>query len=293
MTYVVGIDGGGTSCRVAIGDETGRILAQAQSGPANIRTDLEGAHANIVAATTTAAERANLSMDVLGTAAAVLGLAGGNVGRHAAVLRSMLPFRESRVVSDGLIALHGALGPHDGVIAILGTGSVFFVRRQGTVRSVGGWGFQVGDLASGARIGRQLLEETLLAFDGVRPGSPLTDRVMETFDGDPRRIVDQVRDATPGFYGSFAPSIVEAASAGDGVAEDILEAGRRDIERMLAVIVAPDTDRICLLGGLAPTYAARLSDTYLQRLKPPIGDALQGAVAMAAAGAASSAGSTT
>lgn len=286
MDFVVGIDGGGTSCRAAVADRRGTILAQARSGSANIRTDLEGAYRNIMAAVADCAAEAGVAVDVLKGGVAVLGLAGGNVGDYSVRLRALLGFRESVIVNDGIIALHGALGPHDGVIGIVGTGSVFVARRQGTIRSIGGWGFQVGDLGGGARLGRQLLEETLLAQDGARPGSALTEKTMAMFEGNPRKIVDQVRDATPGFYGSFAPLIVEAAAEGDPVANEILDRGGGDVERMLNAIMSPGTDRVCLLGGLAPTYSARIGERYRRVLKAPLGDALQGAVTMAAAHAA-------
>lgn len=282
MGYVIGIDGGGTSCRAAVASTDGVILAQAVSGSANIRTDLDGAHRNIVAAVAEAAEKAGVPFESLADSAAVLGLAGGNVGDYAARLKALLPFRDSIIVNDGIIALHGALGSHDGVIAIVGTGSVFVARSQGRIRTIGGWGFQVGDLGGGARLGRQLLEEVLLAADGARPKSPLTERVMASFEGDPRRIVDQVRDATPGFYGSYAPLIVAEAEEGDAVAREILDTGRRDVERMLDAAMTPATDRICLLGGLAETYARLVGPAYRARLKAPLGDALQGAVALAA-----------
>ena len=286
MDFVVGIDGGGTSCRAAVADRSGRLLAQAKSGSANIRTDLAGARDNIMAAVGEAAGAAGMTGGDLARAVAVLGLAGGNVGDYSARLKALLPFRRSIVVNDGIIALHGALGASDGAIAIVGTGSVFVSRRGNRTRSIGGWGFQVGDLGGGARLGRQLLEEVLLAHDGVRPPSALTGRIMSMFEDDPRRIVDQVRDATPGFYGSFAPLLVEAGASGDPVAAEILEAGCRDVERMLDAIMEPDTDRLCLLGGLAGMYSRHLAERYRAILSAPLGDALQGAVAMAVAHAA-------
>ena len=57
-----------------------------------------------------------------------------------------------------MIALEGAIGDGDGAMAILGTGTAYMVRRNGEARPIGGWGFQVGDQGSGARIGRDLLE---------------------------------------------------------------------------------------------------------------------------------------
>ncbi len=281
MKYIVGVDGGGSTCRLALADRRGHILGQAKSGPANIRTDLQGAYENIMSALHEAASQAGIPAEEAAAATAVLGLAGGNVGDYAQRLKSRLPFRDTIMVSDGTIAVYGALGDYDGVVGIVGTGSVFAIRREGRIRMIGGWGFQIGDLGGGARLGRQLLEETLLAYDDVRPSSPLTDKVLAEFEAEPGRLVEWVRDATPELYAGFVPMLTRAADEGDEVATAILDAGCRDVERMLRTILAEDIDRLCLLGGLASTYAQRLDANYRRLLKPALGDALQGAIQLA------------
>ena len=50
MNMVLGIDGGGTSCRAALATADGLIIGRAKSGAANIRTDLTGARQSIVEA---------------------------------------------------------------------------------------------------------------------------------------------------------------------------------------------------------------------------------------------------
>ncbi|TIU60191.1 MAG: N-acetylglucosamine kinase, partial [Mesorhizobium sp.] len=40
MKFVLGIDGGGTSCRAALATVDGVVVGRAKSGAANIRTDL-------------------------------------------------------------------------------------------------------------------------------------------------------------------------------------------------------------------------------------------------------------
>jgi glucosamine kinase len=282
VQYVVGIDGGGTACRAALADRQGRILGRGQTGAANIRTDLPGAQANIMAALAQAAAAAGIALSAARTAPAVLGLAGANSGTYAADLTPLLPFPQVHIVNDGIIAMHGALGPQDGVVGIIGTGSVFVRRRQGETRSIGGWGFQLSDLGSGARLGRQLLEDCLLACDGVRPSSQLTDQVLIAFERDPRRLVEQVRDAAPAYYGGFVPMLVEAAANRDPLATRILEAGCREVAEMLEALLWPQAERLCLLGGLTPVYAARLGGRFRSLLRAPLGDALQGAVSMAA-----------
>jgi glucosamine kinase len=286
VRYVVGVDGGGTSCRVAIADGQGSILGSAVSGPANIRTDLLGAHANIMAALADAAAQAGVTLDHKTDVVAVLGLAGANVGDYAQRLIELLGFRDTTIVNDGIIALQGALGDRDGVIGVIGTGSVFAGRFAGRITMLGGWGFQIGDLGSGARLGQRLLEESLLAYDGVRPASTLTRQLLASFGDDPRRIVEQVAHAAPGFYAGFVAMLVAAAGQADPVAVAILEAGCRDVERMLDALLrlaTGDNPPICLLGGLGPTYATRLGARYRALLVPARGDALDGAVMMAAA----------
>jgi glucosamine kinase len=282
VELVLGIDGGGTSCRAALAGLDGEIIGRAKSGPANIRTDLTGARANIVEAARLAFLDAGRDPALIPETPALLGLAGSNVGTYRQQLEAILPFRRSVVESDALIALEGALGQADGAIAVLGTGTAFMVRRDGQVRTVGGWGFLIGDQGSGGRIGRDLLEETMLAYDHIRDGSPLTEALLAVFRGNPRDVVEFTTTAKPGDFGGFAPMVFEYAAKGDAVAERILARAVSDIEASLGVLDLRESDPLCLLGGLAPLLEPRLSQKYRAMVRPPLQDALGGAVAMAA-----------
>lgn len=281
MTFVLGIDGGGTSCRAALATAGGTVLARARSGAANIRTDLTGARANIVEAARQAFIAAGQDPELTAKTPAILGLAGANVGTYRQQLEAILPFSISRVETDAEIALEGAVGSGDGAMAILGTGTAYMARKNGKSRAIGGWGFQVGDQGSGARIGRDLLEQTLLAYDGVREGSPLTDAMMAIFRNNPEDVVEFTTNAKPGDFGGFAPKVFEHAEKGDAVANWIVDRVVADVEASLSALDLADDAPLCLLGGLAPLYAPRLSARYRALLKPPLDDALGGAVQMA------------
>ena len=282
MGFVLGIDGGGTGCRAALATAAGEIVGRGKSGAANVRTDLSGARGNIVDAAEMAFADAGADAGLLAATPAVLGLAGANVGTYAQQLETILPFRTARVETDALIALEGAVGSGDGAMAILGTGTAYMVRRDGRSRAIGGWGFQVGDQGSGARVGRDLLEQTLLAHDGIRAGSPLTGEIMKVFRDDPQVLVEFTTTASPGDFGGFAPKVFEHAARGDAVAEAIVGKAVADVEAALAALDLDGRAPLCLLGGLAPIYAARLAPRFKAMLKPPLQDALGGAVAMAA-----------
>lgn len=282
MGFVLGIDGGGTTCRAALAAADGTILARARSGAANIHTDLAGARANIVEAARLAFAEAGADASDLPDTPAVLGLAGANVGTNASQLEAILPFRRARVETDAMIALEGAVGGGDGAIAILGTGTAYLGRHGGVAHPIGGWGFLIGDQGSGAQIGRELLERALLAHDGVGPASPLTDEILSAFAGDPGRIIGFAASAKPGDFGGFAPKVFDHAERGDPVAEAILRRGLAVIEASIARLGLQEDEPLALLGGLAQLYEPRLSPPVRALVRPPLQDALGGAVAMAA-----------
>jgi glucosamine kinase len=282
MTFLLGIDGGGTTCRAALATAGGAIVARARSGSANIHTNLAGARENIIDAVRQVFAEAGADPGLIAETPAVLGLAGANVGTNARQLEAMLPFRRCRVEPDTTIALEGAVGSGDGAIAILGTGTNYLGRRNGVTRGIGGWGFLIGDQGSGAQIGRELLERTLLAYDGVGPSSPVTDEILAAFKGDPSNIVGFSATAKPGDFGGFAPKVFDHAEKGDAIAEAILARGQAVIEASLLRFGLQPGEPLSLLGGLAPLYEARLSEPLRALVRPPRQDALGGAVAMAA-----------
>jgi glucosamine kinase len=290
VNFVLGIDGGGTSCRAALATADGIVVGRAKSGAANIRTDLTGARTNISEAARRAFVEAGQAPELLSQTPAVLGLAGANVGTYRQQLQAILPFSQSRVETDAEIALEGAVGPDDGAMAILGTGTAYMVRRKGKARAIGGWGFQIGDQGGGGRIGRDLLEQTLLAHDGIRTGSPLTEEMLAVFRNRPEDVVEFTTNAKPGDFGGFAPKVFEHAAKGDAVATWIVEKAVADVEAALAALDLADDAPLCLLGGLAPLYAPRLSARYRALLREPLGDALSGAVQMAVRAFANPAG---
>ncbi|MGA1802567.1 BadF/BadG/BcrA/BcrD ATPase family protein [Rhizobium sp. HT1-10] len=284
--YAIGIDGGGTSCRAAVADATGTIVGRGVAGAANIMSDPDGALENIVRSSRAAFEDAGLDPSLAEHSAAVLGVAGANVGLHGEKIRTALPFARADVVTDSLIALQGALGHSDGVVGAFGTGSVYGARRNGKVTEIGGWGFVIGDQSSGARLGRDLLEIALLAHDGVETDTPLTRIVMAEFANNPQDVVEFAHAAKPREFARYAPVVFEHATAGDAVATRIVAKAASDIDRSLDALLWPECDTVCLLGGLSGAYRSWLSPAHRALLAEPKGDALQGAVSFAIALAA-------
>ncbi len=280
--YLVGIDGGGTSCRAAVADASGRILGRSISGASNIMTAPDTAIVNMTNAARAAFADAGLDADLVESAHAYLGLAGNNVENTVAYVLPRLPFSQSVIESDGLIALQGALGDGDGAVAILGTGTIYLARTGANIRSVGGWGYHLGDLGSGGRLGQMALQESLLAYDGISAQTAMTRAILDEFSNEPRKMVAFSQAAKPGDYGRYAPRIFEFAAQGDEAARAILRQSAASIDLALdRMSEITDGGRLCLLGGLSSLYVPYLAMRHQERLVSPAEDALSGAIALA------------
>ncbi len=271
MQLYLGIDGGGTGCRAAVADEAGHVLGRGEAGPANIASDPDGAAKNIIKAAAGALQAAGGGR----VFAAGLGLAGANATGAADRLRDVLPFDRVSVVTDGLTAVKGALGSADGVVAALGTGSVFAVQRGGVIRQIGGRGLVLGDEASGAWIGRAILRAALRAVDGLQPMTPLLTELIDEGGGADSVVAFSIR-ATPAEFAALAPRVIDN---GDPAAVAVMAEALADAEEAVALLQADEGLPVVFLGGLGTVFADRLAGRFA--IRPALGTALDGALMLA------------
>jgi glucosamine kinase len=277
VRHVLAIDGGGTSCRGALADLASGARVSAAEGPANI-SDFEAASTRISALI--AQLYAQMPAASMATTAAHVGLAGVIDQTGADAVAARLRFGSTRVTSDQPTMIVGALGGRDGAVAAVGTGSFIGIQSGGAVKVIGGWGFAIGDQASGAWLGRELLTHVLLVGDGIEAPSPLAERLLAAHGG----VAGVTRfslTARPADYGRLAPDIVGAAEAGDTLAERLMRAGADYITAGLAALGWQAGQRLCLTGGLGPAYARWLPATVASGLAEPDGTALDGALILA------------
>ncbi|MDI3337311.1 BadF/BadG/BcrA/BcrD ATPase family protein [Defluviimonas aestuarii] len=279
-SLTIGLDGGGTSSRAALifGFEGRRV--EAAGGPANV-SDFGGAIARINDLLERLAETAGISFGEVAGATAHVGLAGVMDAAMAARVAAALPFKRVVVTDDQPTMIAGALGDQDGAVAAIGTGSFIGRQTAGVIRVLGGWGFLLGDQASGAWLGRQLLQETLMAGDGMAPHSPLTAAIYKRF-GNGSGIVAFALSSSPVDFATLAPEIVTAAKSGDAVAVRLMREGATYIESALTTLGLTEGETICMTGGLGPAYADWLGPGLASRIRAAEGTALDGALLLAA-----------
>lgn len=277
-SLLIGVDGGGTSCRVALRVPGADGRHEIVLGPANASTGFEAAVATIADAIGAVAGKAGLSLRDLEEASAHFGLAGVMNAEISANVANRFTFRRLSVTDDRPTTIAGALGEQDGTVAAIGTGS--FVGRQvsGKVRGIGGWGFFIGDQASGAWLLRRCFEEVMLSVDGLTSATDLTRSILAAHNDDPGHIVQFSLTARPADYGTLAREVVTAADRGDPLGLKLMEEGAAYIRAAMEALGWRAGEALCLVGGLGPAYGRWLDLPTIA----PKGTALDGALALAA-----------
>lgn len=278
----LGLDGGGTRCRVRLRDSNGRMLAEATGGSANVYQNFDGALANILACCREAAGKAGLGIEQVH---AGLGLAGIVTAVDAErVIREHLPFASTVADNDAFAACIGAFGGGDGGIVISGTGSIGVAKVGDARHMVGGWGFALGDHGSGAWLGHHAVRRAALAIDHLLQPTELTEAVLAKAGRTRQSLSRWSETATPRDYAAFAPAVFEAARRADVQGMTIVIEGAAAISQLGHALLARGAKRLCLLGGTSVAYPPYLDADVRAALVMPEADAVDGAMMLARRG---------
>ena len=259
----MGIDGGGSTLRVAIVDanldELSALTAESVN-PSIVGRGL--ARERIQAGIREALQLRDLHHERL--AAVGIGIAGA-ADLHSRqwlteTVKSALPVRHAVPSSDLEIALVGALAQRHGLLLLAGTGSAAYGHTPAGKRlQVGGWSYLFGDEGSSFWIGSQFLRHIASTSDSGADAAT-TATCLAILD---RLSLPRARDLVAWVYrseiapavriASLAPFVLERAENGDKSAIDILFRAAKHLaglvettQRRLAYMDAP----IAFAGGL-------------------------------------------
>lgn len=188
MRYYLGIDGGGSTIRVALIDEEKRVLAhfklQRNSNPTS--TGFEYLRETLILI------RQQIITFSQGIARIIINLAG--VGGAQQLIRAKQTVKEVFFETQDVEVYHDAHGsllansPREAsILVICGTGSAI-VGKDLNERfyRAGGWGYLLGDEASGFWLVKRLFQEYLAFQDGIREDDKAFDVFRERFEKEPR-----------------------------------------------------------------------------------------------------------
>lgn len=265
----IGIDGGGTGTRGALQDAGGRIVGEALAGPGSaIVVGIDRAF-EAVASVWQILHKKVGDENVLGS---VIGLAGVDRPLVRAEwirrLDHLIP-EPYWLVGDYQLALAALTHGQPGIIGVLGTGSVFFGDDGLTRRRIGGYGWQIGDVGSGIRIGQLGVRAALQALEGTGSKTVLLDLVQQFFD------VTTSADILSHWYdksfevqkvAKLAGAVLDAADR-DYVARRLVEAEARGIVNHLNALGVEmkwhDQWPVGITGGLADRWLPWVAQSWM------------------------------
>lgn len=285
---ILGVDGGGTQSRARLCAYSGRLLADAVSGPANLRLGTEASFSSVLDAARQCLKDAGMAQQNLSRIVACLALAGASEpGQLEAAKRHRHLFRAAVITTDAHAACLGAHDGKDGGVIIAGTGAVAWALLKGKTYRIGGWGLPISDEGSGAWIGSEALRRVLWAHDGRIAWTPLLRELFADFSDDPHAIVSWTAAASPREFGAFAPRVADYARGGDPVAIELMRTAAVHIDSLAARLMALGAPQLALVGGFAAALRPWLAQQTTSQLVQPAGDAVQGALTLARATAQS------
>ena len=304
-SYYLGVDGGGTNCRVRLADENLVTLAEVKNGRSNLQIDDgEPAWKAISDGTRDVFAAAGIDYGQTANTYACFGMAGGRMhtAREAFANRPW-PFAGVKVFDDIDIAHAGALGGEDGAVIIVGTGSAALAMVNGQRYQAGGWGFQIGDQMSGAILGRELVRYSVEAEDGLVEASPLTRAVIAALGGDNQAVMtwsfatdknvrivgedgsegheDLLIGRAPAEFGKLAPLFIEYFEQGDPVAKKMMDLQMSYVDTYVSWFKARGVDKMAVVGGFGQRLLPLLKERYGDFVRLPLYEPLHGAVLLA------------
>jgi glucosamine kinase len=280
----LGVDGGGTNCRIRLADENLSTLADAAGGRSNLQIeDGEPAYRSITEGTREVFAKAGIDIAETRNTYACFGMAGGRLpSARDAFARRSWPFAGVEVFDDIDIARAGAHGGEDGAVIIVGTGSAAMALVDGVRHQCGGWGFHIGDQMSGAILGRELVRRAVEATDGLVSGSPLTEAVVQKLGGSLDAVMAWSFDnRRPADYGALMPMLMEHYDRGDPVARELIELELSYIDSYVAWFKARGARRMAAVGGFGTRLYPLMTERYGDFIVAPRHEPLHGAVILA------------
>ncbi|MER3329034.1 MAG: BadF/BadG/BcrA/BcrD ATPase family protein [Candidatus Kapaibacterium sp.] len=261
---IIGIDGGGTHTRgILLRD--GKIVAESKAGSTRIGAVGVGESCertlNVILDLCEQASIESSEVD-----AVVVGLAGvwleEEKQRSARLLKTLgrghdFHFSDLIVTSDAEIALRGAFDGGNGIITIIGTGSIALGNPNGDdLVRCGGWGIELDDEGSGAWIGREGLTAVVRAIDGRGKKTALTNIIADAYPSinieQPRTIVKAYGEGAFQYH-SLSPFVMQCAVDGDEICLDIIDRSATHLIELPLALVPSFKEKqveVALMGGI-------------------------------------------
>ena len=247
MSYVLGIDGGGSKTVCVLMNDKREILGRGEAGSSNYQSvGIEAAKYSIESAINKAIiQHNNIKINAI-----CLGLAGVGRSKNIEVIKNII--KEIQIISnikpqniiifhDALIALVGGIGNDVGIVVSAGTGSIVFGRNhRGETKRVGGWGYILGDEGGAYKIAVAGMQAALKSYDGRLAYTSLVEDFQNHLG------LNNIEELIEVVYRSglsvkeiaaLAPIVDNAAFLGDEVANKIIDDAVEELVKATVTVI--------------------------------------------------------
>ena len=234
LRIFLGVDGGQSSTKAVVADESGNILGVGFGGALN-HGHLSDGRAKLRNALVESVNNALLDAKLPLIERVIFesvhcGMTGGADFKED-IIRQTLKAKKLFVGHDALTALYGATAGKPGIIVIAGTGSIVFgINEKGQTARAGGLGYIFADEGSGFWLAVETIKLAIGEQDFVVPKHGLREMVLDYF------AVGEIRELTNAFYNgqisrdkiaAFAETIFNAAADGNQTLENLIKNGAK------------------------------------------------------------------
>lgn len=222
MSFIIGIDAGGTKTKCLILNKDKEVLLEIQSGYGNPNVNYEQALSHLEDVIAQCLQ-SRFGAEIKGVIAGVAGIeAGSNKERLNNDLNSKFKLPVV-LLNDAELAYYAVLNGENGVLTIAGTGSVSYGKYGEQEYYTGGWGHLLGDEGSAYDVAVQACKKMIREADEGRNASALSKSVMAWLKiEDVTGIKGFVYQAAKGEIASLSLIVYEEAKAGNEEALGIL-----------------------------------------------------------------------
>jgi len=233
--YIIAVDGGGTKSEFALVSSRGRVVKA---------FTLTGTNASVIGVDE-AARILCQGIDIcLKEMPSVAGIFIGNAGKLdelRTVLSKRYPEIPQRIENDSTNALYCA--DCDAAL-ICGTGSILIIKDGHNLRTVGGWGYRIGDPCSAYNFGIAAFRNAMQFEDGICADQTIHSLLTKRMGVS--KIHGEFSGKTQSYIASVAPVIFEAYEQGLDIARDIID---REVKDLAAIIAAGVDDGAKIVAG--------------------------------------------
>lgn len=284
--WIIGVDGGGTKCEAGLFTHSGDLLARARTGPANLFANFTGAMACIEQASEQLFSKCQAQHNISVTQQDCfisLGCAGGSIESVKQHFRQWPhQYAGALLNTDVYVSCLGANKTKACAIFVIGTGSclaVFTPEDPINMQQFGGHGFILGDIASGAWLGKQALSWYLQALETHPQDTLLLTTLKRELGSSTSLIIETFGQASAREFAELVPVILNVQDSSPTVANWLAQGAA-----YAANLIERHTDKnqpIFLTGGLATVYKPLIEKRIATAVTIPNKSAIFGAYAAA------------